>query len=149
MDVTSSLRSLLPYVHVVRNLTVCSNMEGAVPWSLENEARLLRECAVVLATGSNPGASTNRIVKALRAGRFVVADRDCPASWHALRDFMWIGDVLHGVSWALHNREEARSMIAKGQAWVEERNSPATIGRQWGELFASTLEQDTSARMAG
>ena len=63
------------------DLTVCTNVrkDGFVPWSQDAEARCLAACEVVLVTGDNPGASSNRIVKALRAGKYVVTDGSAPA----------------------------------------------------------------------
>ena len=141
---SANLNSLRPYVEHVN--TICSNVAGAVQWSLEAERDCLEDCAVVLMTGSNPGASENRVVKALRAGRFVVSPTDCPASW---RDApIWIGDVKEGIRWALNNREEACRQIRAGQEWARQF-SPEAVGKKWGNLFASILGQETSAKQAG
>ncbi len=118
-------------------IITCTNLSRAsVPWSLENEALALSGCAVVLMTGSNPGASSNRIVKALRAGRFVVTPGGVE-SWEQFRDFIWIGDVAKGIAWALANREEACNKILAGQKYSRDRFSPASIGAQWKALFGS------------
>lgn len=124
-------------------LLVCSNAEGAAPWTLENEAAHLDKCAVVLATGTNPGASANRIVKALRAGRFVVAPANCAESWKELERFIWVGDIRKGISWALNNREAACQKIEAGQQYIRKRFSPEVIGSQWASLFASILARAT------
>jgi hypothetical protein len=58
--------------------------------------------------------------KALRAGRFVVAPQDCPASWKELSDFIWIGDVEEGIQWAFANREEACRKIATSQSYIQD-----------------------------
>jgi hypothetical protein len=142
---SANLPSLRPYLDAVD--TVCTSAPGAVPWSLDNERICLEDCAVVLMTGSNPGASENRVVKAIRAGRFVVAPTDCPASWRDLP--IWIGDVRNGIAWAFNNREEACSKIKAGQDYVRERFSPEAVGKQWGRLFDLTLAAETSARRAG
>jgi hypothetical protein len=130
----------------VPHLTVCSNHPHAIPWTPQTERECLEDCAVVMLTGSNPGASTNRVVKALRAGRFVVT----PGldSWQQFRDYIWIGDVQEGIAWALNNREEACSKIAAGQQYSE-RFSPSVLGKQWGNLFASTLGRATPETPAG
>jgi len=131
------------------NLVVCSNVQGAVPWTLETERILLSQAACVLLTGTNPGASSNRVVKALRAGRFPVVPVDCPQSWHQFEPFMWLGDIRNGVRWALNNREEACRKIRAGQDYIRERFSPKAIGSQWGNLFASTLGAETSGKTVG
>ncbi len=116
-------------------LVTCTNLPRAsVQWSLEAEAACLDGCAVVLMTGSNPGASTNRIVKALRAGRFVVTPGGVE-SWEQFRDYIWIGDVQAGIDWALANREEACNKILAGQEYSRQRFSPSSIGAQWKALF--------------
>lgn len=126
------------------NPVVCSGEA----WSRAREDADLASAAVVLLTGNNPGASENRPVKALRAGRFVVVPEDCPHSWKALSDFIWIGDVREGVRWALDNREEACRKVTLGQQFVK-AFSPQLIASRWEALFASTLGRDTNTKMAG
>jgi hypothetical protein len=134
----ANLASLMPYLTCSDSLVVCSNASGAhVPWSRENELACLKGSAVALLTGNNPGASANRVVKALRAGRFVVAPEDCAESWRELSPYIWIGNVVDGIAWALNNREEACRKVAQGQAFVEQTFSPQKIGMKWKELFAS------------
>lgn len=118
-------------------------------WSLENEAAALASAGVVLLTGNNPGASANRPVKALRAGRFVVAPEDCPESWKELSNFIWVGDVREGIRWAFANREEACLKVRLGQEYVRTRFSPQSIGSQWADLFASISVRDTNTKTVG
>ena len=120
------------------NLTVCTNLrhDSTVEWSPESERRCLKDSALVLVTGDNPGASANRIVKALRAGRFVVAPAGTPA-WDEWKEHIWIGDVREGVEWALNNREEACRKVVAGQERLKEKNHPEAIARMWMEVFAS------------
>lgn len=150
---SANLPSLNRYADRMRGtrLVLCTNYSapGVVPWTLASEAKCLDECAVVLMTGTNPGASSNRVVKALRAGRFVVCPADCAKAWRQFAEFVWIGDVREGVDWALNNRQEAVRKIQAGQQYVRERFGPQTIGRQWGALFDSTLGRATSVKTAG
>lgn len=143
----ANISSLKPYADLP-NLVICSNVPGAIPWTPQSEADCLYGAAVVLLTGNNPGASTNRMVKALRAGRFVVTPGGVP-SWEQFRDFCWIGDVNEGVRWALNNREEACLKIAAGQAYTSERFTPSLITGRWMEAFASTLGAATSDSRGG
>jgi hypothetical protein len=146
---SANVRSLVPYLMDVP-VVVCSNIAHAhVPWSLENEQNVYKGAAVVLVTGNNPGASSNRVVKAIRAGRFVVCPTDCADSWKQFADYIWIGDVHDGIAWALNNREEACKKILAGQAYIRERFSPQLIGSQWADLFASTLGPVTSTKRDG
>lgn len=137
----ANIKSLLPYIDEIGDkLIVCSNIGSAhVPWSLENERRCLQGAAVAVLTGANAGASTNRVVKAIRAGRFVVAPGDCPQGWKDLLSLGgWRGAVADGVRWALNNREEACKKIAAGQDYIRQRFSPQLIGSQWAGVFALT-----------
>jgi hypothetical protein len=131
-------------------LVVCTNRNSpeTVLWSRESEAACLDACAVALITGNNPGASSNRIVKALRAGRFVVTPGGVPA-WDQFKDYIWIGDVAEGLRWFNQNPEEACNKIAAGQEYSRERFSPQAIGAQWRMLFGSILERETSANRDG
>lgn len=133
---SANLSSVAPYLGEVN--TICSDWsKSTVKWSQANEASALNNCAVVLMTGNNPGASANRVVKALRAGRYVVAPKDCADSWRELSPYIWIGDVSEGIRWALNNREDACNQIRQGQKYVAQRFAPQLIGSQWAELFAS------------
>lgn len=139
---SANIHSLLSHLDALERLdaalVVCSNFSKAsVPWSLENEAKCLEGAAVVLMTGDNPGASANRVVKAIRAGRYVVAPEDCADSWRELAPYIWVGDVSDGIQWALNNREEACSQIAAGQKYMRERFDPKRITDQWTDVFAS------------
>jgi hypothetical protein len=139
---SANMGSLVPHLEAVEdaggNMVVCSNTATShVQWSRASEDQCLAGCAVALVTSSNAGASANRVVKALRAGRFVVAPKNCAESWRELAPYIWIGDVSEGIAWALHNREEACLKIQLGQQMVADRFSPELIGRQWTELFAS------------
>ena len=143
-DVVGGIASL-PVV-----LTVCTNHvhDSVLRWSPDTERRSLARCAVMLVTGNNRGASANRIVKALRAGRFVVTPGGVPA-WDEWKDHIWIGDVREGIEWAFNNREEACQKVASGQNRLKEKNSPHKIAAQWMEVFASISPPDTSGKRAG
>jgi hypothetical protein len=127
----ANFASLQPYADL--DPWVCTGDD----WSLERERQALQAAAVVMLTGTNPGASANRAVKAIRAGRFVVVPKDCPASWKDLSDYIWVGDVREGIAWALNNREEACRKIGAGQKYTRERFTPSLIGKQWRDVFAS------------
>jgi hypothetical protein len=131
-------------------LVICTNYQhsAAVHWTPESERKCIYESSVVLLTGNNPGASTNRVVKSLRAGRFVVTPGGVE-SWEQFRDYIWIGDVRDGIAWAHNNREEACNKIAAGQEAIRKKYSPQSIGSQWAGLFASTLAQATKRQRAG
>lgn len=133
----SNYDSLKPYIKL-ENLIVCSKSFDApnlVPFSISNELQLLEECGLVLLTSNNPLTNGNRIIRALRAGRFVITPNTNIESWNELKDFIWRGDVSEGIKWALTNKEEAISKVKNGQDYIREKFSPQTISNQWRELF--------------
>lgn len=139
----ANLASLKPYADLKPEIYTGES------WTLEGEAKALASAGVVLLTGGNPGASANRPVKALRAGRFVVVTEDSPESWRELSDFIWIGDVREGIRWAFANREETCRKVLAGQNYIKTRFSPQSIGSQWADLFASTWAVATSTKPDG
>jgi hypothetical protein len=143
----ANISSLVPYVSVDK-LIVCSNIPDVIWWTPDSERRALDRCGTVLLTSSSPGASTNRVVKALRAGRFVVTPGGVPA-WDAFAPFIWIGDVAEGVEWARTHREEACQKVRSGQEYARARNSPAQIARQWMAVFGSISPPGTSGNRDG
>jgi hypothetical protein len=149
---SANLGSLRPYYDAmeVGEPSILSNAPGANQWTLSSERFFLDDSAVVLITGNNPGASSNRIVKCLRAGRFVVTPDPLHAeSWRQFAPYIWIGDVREGITWAFHNREDVCNKIRAGQDYVRDRFSPETIGQQWKALFDSISEPVTSTSRAG
>jgi hypothetical protein len=145
----ANIRSLAPYLDLPE-LVICSNFNHPLvrQWSLPEEARQLHRAAVVLLTGDSPGASANRVAKALRAGRFVVTPGGVPA-WDEFKDYIWVGDVEKGVAWALANREEACEKIRCGQQYTRERFTPSLIAAKWTAAFDSISPQVTSGSRAG
>ena len=139
----ANLASLMPYADLDPVVLT------AADWTLDGEAKALADAGVVLLTGGNPGASANRPIKALRAGRFVVVPQDSPDSWLDLQDYIWIGDVRKGIQWAYDHREEACRRVTLGQQYVRDRFSPRLIGSQWADLFASTSAAGTNRKRAG
>lgn len=139
----ANIQSLKPYSDL--KPVVCTGSD----WSRTAEDAELSNAGLVLLTASNPGASSNRPVKALRAGRFVVAPKDCPQSWHELSDYMWIGDVREGIRWAFENREEACRKVQSAQSFIQKTFSPSLIASQWEGLFGSTLAVVTKNKTAG
>lgn len=106
-----------------------------VQWSLESvEAALERADLVLLPHDPeapwNHVKSHNRLVAAIRAGRFAIA-APIP-SYQELAAYAWLGNSLHdGIQWALAHPSEVTERILAGQAYIESRYSPATIGQKW------------------
>lgn len=109
------------------------------PWSLEaTEAALERSDFVLLPqehrTHWGRVKSHNRLVSAIRAGRFAVAS-PIPA-YEELADYAWVGeDLAAGLRWALAHPEEAARRVSAGQLHIEQRFSPGAIGRRWAAVL--------------
>ena len=78
--------------------------------------------------------SPNRLVNAIRAGCFVITDRH-PATLE-FRRYCWVGNVMTGIKWAQHFRDELNDIVADGQAYIE-KYSPEQVGKQWKQLLES------------
>ena len=110
-------------------------------WSLEVTADALRACDVVLLpidldTRYYSSKGPNRMVEALWAGRFVVA-QPLPA-YEEFREWAWIGDNLaEGLAWARAHPAEVVQRIAAAQAHISRRYAPRVVAGTWRDLLAS------------
>ncbi len=151
---SANISSLWPVVEQIQDLpvvlTILTNYKhpGCLEWSRDAERRSLERAAVVLLTGNSPGASSNRVVKALRAGRFVVTPGGIPA-WDEFSEFIWIGDPQEGIKWALANRGAVCEKIRMGQEYTRGAFAPRTIAARWTDLFDSISPRVTSGNLAG
>jgi hypothetical protein len=121
-------------------LCVISNpvQEGITPWSPEAQAKALADCAVViLPTGKSPCKSANRMIEAIRAGKFVVAN-PMPA-YEPFHRYAFIGNIREGVDWAHANQEEALELVRRGQEYVRANFSPEAIGKQWLDVLEKVV----------
>lgn len=105
-----------------------------VEWSLEGVRATIEAADLVLLPQERVGAgavkSHNRLVEAIRAGRFAIASPI--QSYLELADCAWVGaDLAAGILWALTHAEEVQRRVALGQAIVEQRFSVEAIGRKW------------------
>jgi len=122
--------SLEPWLPALRpyTLRVMSNIEGAIPWSLDRLQQELFWADVVLITETAPYKSANRAVEAIRMGCFVVAEphpglMDIPG--------IWIGNLLKGIQWVEQNPALANERVGQAQTYVQERFSPARVANAW------------------
>jgi hypothetical protein len=105
-------------------------------WTRERQLQVISECAiVVIPTDERKGKSANRLIEAVRNGRFVVAG-DLPAH-DEFKEFMWIGDIREGLEWAKNNREECVERVEACQAYIRGKFSPERIGQLWLEALTS------------
>jgi glycosyltransferase involved in cell wall biosynthesis len=110
-----------------------------VEWSLETTARELEHADLVVlpqdaASDWGRVKSHNRLVEAIRAGRFAVVSP--VPSYLELKDYAWVGDDLaDGIAWALEHPAEARARLIAGQTYIAERFAPARIGAKWADVL--------------
>jgi glycosyltransferase involved in cell wall biosynthesis len=110
-----------------------------VAWSLEDVWSALEACDVVLLPQDHRGAwgrvkSHNRLVEAIRAGRFALAS--AIPSYAELAEHAWVGEDLgEGLTWALEHPREAEQRIAAGQRHIATRFGPEIVGRKWAEIL--------------
>jgi hypothetical protein len=124
----SNLKTIEPYRDLIDR--VLTHPE----WSRENQVEAIKECAVVIIpTDCRKGKSANRLIEAVRNGRFVVAG-DLPAH-DEFKEFMWIGDIREGIEWAKSHKDECIERVKACQDYLRDRYSPERIGKLWLEAL--------------
>ena len=120
---------------VLTNTNAKSN-PSYVPWSPEMQTKQLQQATVAFLP-IRKGVeykSPNRLVNAIRAGCFVVTDRN--PSTTEFRRYIWTGNSFTGVKWSQHFRPELNDIVAEGQTYIE-KFSPENVGKQWKQLLSS------------
>ena len=129
------LARVLPTLERDVELQIVSNIEGATQWTPQSIDLALKKCGmVIIPTGKSVAKSANRMIKALRYGRFVVAE---PLPAHNEIEGPWLGTISKGIKWALDNPQKVLDRIKQGQDSIRERFSPETIGKKWLEALSS------------
>ena len=124
--------------------TVNSVAEGELtlsvePWAPDGLWSALHACDAVLLPSERlhskkHARSANRLIEALRAGRFAIA-HPVP-SYLEFSDHAWIGeDLCEGIEWAVAHPNAVMERISRGQAYVEAQYSPEAIGESWEALM--------------
>lgn len=126
----SNLKTLTPYSDCVDVI-----LTGEA-WSREKQVQAINDCAIVLIpTDERKGKSANRLIEAVRNGRFVVAG---PLPAHdEFEEFMWIGDIREGIEWAKSHKEECIERVKRCQDYIRDKYSPETIGKMWLEALGT------------
>jgi hypothetical protein len=115
------------------------------PWSLASAwAAIQRSDFVLLPQDYRSGwgkvKSHNRMVSAIRGGRFAIAS-PIPA-YQELSQYAWVGkDLSAGLRWAMAHPGEAARRVEAGQRYVEARFAPDAVGRKWVEALGIRLER--------
>ncbi len=119
------------------------------PWSLEYMGAALQACdAVILPQASDDpkkrAKSSNRLVDAVHAGRFVVA-HPIP-SYQDFARFAWVGNSIgDGLRWLLGHPREALRRLEAGQAYIARHHSMDALAESW--LKALDIEAHSEVNM--
>lgn len=125
----SNLKTIEPYRDVIDRVLTASE------WSREKQVKAINKCAVVvIPTDERKGKSANRLIEAVRNGRFVVAG-ELPAH-DEFEDLMWIGDIRKGLKWAKNHPNECIERVKACQQHIS-KYSPERIGKLWLEALQS------------
>lgn len=99
-------------------------------WSRDKQLAALEKCAAVLIpTGKSMAKSANRLIEAVRNGRFVIAG-NLPAH-DEFKRWMWVGDIRDGVEWLKEYPKQAIREVSECQRYLRDKYSPEAIGRLW------------------
>lgn len=124
---------------------IVGNVPGATPWSKQAvmDGFAHGDIAIIPTTNTlkNQAKSPNRMVEAIRQGRFVVAN-----PMPSYEEFgLWTGDIVEGIEWVRKNRKLAMERVKAAQALVRLRHEPLMLARSWASLCASILGAETSS----
>lgn len=131
-----NIKAVEPYLHYP-NLTIVSNVEGAIPWSVETLHTELSRAnwAIFPTVKGDEYKSANRLLNAVRAGVFPICDLH-PA-YAEFKDFCWVGDVRTGYRWAKHYRSDLDGLVKQAQDYIRVKYNPQMIGAAWECLLDS------------
>ena len=118
-----------------RNLRVICNDIEYQQWTPKNMLENFDWCDVsVIPVRQDPASqakSPNRMVEAIRQGRYVVANPLTSYEGYG----MWLGDLKKGLAWVDSHPEEALEAVRNAQKIVEVQHSPKVIAEQWKRVF--------------
>lgn len=119
-------------------------------WTTQSIGEALHDTDIVIipADPNDPAkraAGNNRLIEALWAGRFVVAN-ELP-SYREFADHAWIGeDLSQGIIWALDSPERARKRVENAQRKIEQEYTQEQTGRRWMAILAQATGQERFSR---
>jgi hypothetical protein len=138
---SSNLPTLAPYLDIP-NLFVCTNAtgRGVVPYTTDNLRRCLEYCDLVILPQDKDWKSANRMVEAIRAGRFVVGS-DIPG----YRGFhQYLGDIRGGLEWVSRNSGNIMPRIISGRDAITSF-SPERVGEMWFDFISAVATRSYGA----
>ena len=115
-------------------LLIMTNMNGYPQWSkVAFQNAMDMNPIVVIPTGKSMAKSENRMVEAIRCGRYVCAEY-LPA-YEPFTSFFDLGNIPAQIDVVLANPLAAMAKIKDAQEFIRERYSPATIAGKWLEVI--------------
>lgn len=99
-------------------------------WSMDRHNKMMKlPLIVVIPTGKSMAKSENRMVEAIRQGKYVCAEY-LPA-YEPFSEFFQLGHIQENIEQALSNPQKSIERIKAAQDYVREKYSPETIAKQW------------------
>jgi glycosyltransferase involved in cell wall biosynthesis len=118
-------------------LLALSNHPDSAGWSLDMQRQaLMTDCIVIIPTGKSLCKSENRMVEAIRNGKYVCAEH-LPA-YEKFSQFFDLGDIPEHIDRALSNKKDSLERVRAAQEFISDRYSPKTIAKQWIEVLHAT-----------
>jgi glycosyltransferase involved in cell wall biosynthesis len=115
-------------------LLALSNHPDSAGWSLDMQSRaLIDDCIVIIPTGKSLCKSENRMVEAVRNGKYVCAEY-LPA-YEKFSQFFDLGNIPEHIDRALSNPKDSLDRVEAAQEFIKDRYSPETIAQQWLEVI--------------
>lgn len=140
----TNIESLNPYLTIPNLVIISKNLDKTkynyTQWSLGAEFNAIKTSNVVLLTTDKKYCSPNRIIKALRAGKFVVTPNTSISEWNEYKDFIWQGDVHEGIEWVNKNKSQAIEKIKQGQDYIRDKFNPKLVAKIWENVFIKTIK---------
>lgn len=117
-------------------LLALSNHPDSAEWSMESQRQALKsDCIVIIPTGKSLCKSENRMVEAVRNGKYVCAEY-LPA-YEKFSQFFDLGNIPEHIDRALSNPKDSLERVRAAQEFINDRYSPETIANQWlGVIYA-------------
>lgn len=126
------IERLQPDLH--HPLLIMTNKDGYPQWSkVAFQNAMDMAPIVVIPTGKSMAKSENRMVEAIRCGRYVCAEY-LPA-YEPFTSFFELGNIPAQIDVVLANPLAAMAKIKDAQGFIRERYSPATIAGKWLEVI--------------
>jgi len=111
-----------------------SNIAPYYEWSKESFKKAIsKPCIVIIPTGEKKAKSENRMVEAIRCGRYVCAEH-LPA-YEPFEQFFPLGNIQDNADNALANRKQSLEAIKEAQHYIRQKYSPESIADRWREAL--------------